>query len=164
MVERGPGDQQVQGDVEPGEGGVDDVHVLVGPPSADQAHGRLRSRDTEGIPGPDAFDIGDPVAFIGDGERPHLERQTGKAGGQLVAYGVGGREYPDTPFAVAGQAADQPQRGVLGGHELVDEPGVRPAEQPGGAVQGIAGAEHHHRGHGPRLPPDLAGDLGDGLP
>ncbi|MGW4102689.1 hypothetical protein, partial [Streptomyces sp. NPDC004976] len=42
--------------------------------------------DTQGIPGPVAFDVGDPVSFIGDGERPH---------------GVSGYSRPPTPYATS---------------------------------------------------------------
>ncbi len=146
MVERRARHQDVQGTVESGEGGTHHVHVLVRPPAAHQAHGRLLFRDAEGFPSPVAFLGREPVARVCDGVRPHRDPEPGKPDGHIGAHRLCRHQDTHTLLARPGHSAQQPQRPVLGGDDLVDETTVRPAEETGQPVQGLARAEHDHRG------------------
>ncbi|CAM5691946.1 hypothetical protein SALBM135S_06610 [Streptomyces alboniger] len=104
FAERGAGNHQVQGLLEPGQGGVDDGDVLVGPPAADQADHRLGGGDVERGPASVAFGVAQAAAVV-DREGAHHRGQVGEGRCELIADGLG-RVHGDHPlFAPAGESA-----------------------------------------------------------
>ncbi|MGW3120691.1 hypothetical protein ACWDBW_26680 [Streptomyces sp. NPDC001107] len=107
IVERISGDHEVQRFLQPGQGGIDDGAVLVGPPAAHQAHHGLGGADVEGRPAALAFGFGQAAAVV-DRESPHHCRQLGEGRRHLIAYRPCRAHRDHTPLAAAGKAPEEP--------------------------------------------------------
>ncbi|UQI45160.1 hypothetical protein M1P56_12785 [Streptomyces sp. HU2014] len=146
LVEWAAGDHQVRRLREPGQGGADGGDVLVGPPAAGQAHRRGGLRDAQRGAGAVPLGPGEPVTVV-DRAGPHPPGHAREGAGEPIPYGCRRVQRDHLPLASEGEPAERPYRRVLRGDGLVDEPQVGlPAEEGGGAVQGLARAEQHHRG------------------